>query len=136
MFSMILLETEDTSHAMEESAKWLAFGGKFLISASFCIIYVFSAELYPTEVRTIGVGCGSMIGKVGGFAAPLLIEVQNIDGFSWLPQTIFGVSSILSGIWCLYLPETKGLPILNTIEEAEQFHSKRELKKRVTISSL
>ena len=34
---------------MIECAKWLSFGGKFAISGSFCVIYVFAAELFPTE---------------------------------------------------------------------------------------
>ena len=78
--SMALLEVEDITTAMEESAKWLSFAGKFLISASFCTVYVFAAELYPTDIRTIGVGMGSMVGRFGGFAAPLMIELQFIDG--------------------------------------------------------
>ena len=80
--SMSLLEVEDITTAMEESAKWLSFAGKFLISASFCSVYVFAAELYPTDIRTIGVGMGSMVGRFGGFAAPLMIELQFIDGKS------------------------------------------------------
>ena len=78
--SMALLEVDEMTSGMEEAAKWLSFGGKLFISASFCTVYVFSAELFPTDVRTIGVGCGSMFGRIGGFAAPLMIEVQFIDG--------------------------------------------------------
>lgn len=80
--SMALLEVDEMTSVMEEAAKWLSFGGKLFISASFCTVYVFSAELYPTDIRTIGVGCGSMFGRIGGFAAPLMIEVQFIDGMS------------------------------------------------------
>ena len=65
---------------MLEAAKWLSFGGKLFISASFCTVYIFSAELFPTDIRTIGVGCGSMVGRFGGFAAPLMIELQFIEG--------------------------------------------------------
>ena len=54
--SMALLEVEDITDAMQEAAKWLSFGGKLFISASFCCVYVFSAELYPTDIRTIGRG--------------------------------------------------------------------------------
>ena len=48
----------------------LAMLGKFCISASYAIIYVFSAELFPTVVRTIGVGSGSFCARIGGILAP------------------------------------------------------------------
>jgi len=35
----------------EEISKWLALGGKFCSSATFTIVYVFTAELYPTCIR-------------------------------------------------------------------------------------
>jgi len=38
---------------------------KFLASASFAIIYLFSTELFPTNVRTTGLGICSMIGRLG-----------------------------------------------------------------------
>ncbi len=38
---------------------------KFLASASFAIIYLFSTELFPTNVRTTGFGICSMIGRFG-----------------------------------------------------------------------
>ena len=47
-------------------AKLLSFMGKFAISGSFCIVYIFAAELFPTEVRCIGIGFCSMMGNLGG----------------------------------------------------------------------
>lgn len=38
---------------------------KFLASASFAIIYLYSTELFPTNVRTTGLGICSMIGRLG-----------------------------------------------------------------------
>ena len=48
----------------------LATGGKFFITSSFAIVYVFSAELYPTVVRGVGVSCSSLFARVGGILAP------------------------------------------------------------------
>ena len=53
----------------------LAMIGKFCISASFAIIYVFSAELFPTVVRNVGVGSGSFWARVGGVVAPYIGEL-------------------------------------------------------------
>ena len=60
--------------------KYLAFCGKLAISGSFSVIYIYAAgicfsiliitsllrqELYPTEVRSIGISLGQMVGCVG-----------------------------------------------------------------------
>ena len=126
--SMLMIEFGSDNSTLYESSKWLSFSGKFLISAAFCAVYIFSAELFPTDVRSIGVGCGSMFGRVGGFAAPLIIELQFMDGLTWVPMTIFGVSTIIGGVICLFLPETAKMPIFRTIEDAENFHNGKNLE--------
>ena len=40
-----------------------------------------------------------------------------------LPQVVFAVPSLLVGIFILALPETKGVPLTQTVEESEQFVS-------------
>lgn len=110
--AMLLNEFADGENWMLEMAKWLSFGGKFAISGSFCVLYTFAAELFPTEVRSIGIGFGSMIGRVGGVMAPFIILLQDIEGLEFLPYLIFGVCGILSGVWALWLPDTTGKPIL------------------------
>ena len=62
----------------------LALLGKLGISGAFAIIYVFSAELFPTVVRTIGVGSGSMHARIGGLLAPFIAELVGVAYFSLL----------------------------------------------------
>ena len=61
----------------------LAMVGKFCISASFAIIYVFSAELFPTVVRNVGVGSGSFWARVGGVVAPYIGELVSSISLIW-----------------------------------------------------
>jgi hypothetical protein len=110
---------------MFEMAKWLSFIGKFAISGSFCIVYIFAAELFPTEVRCIGIGFCVMLGRTGGVLTPFIILLQNFDGLEFLPYLIFGTISLVAGFWALFLPETAGEPILQTIEEAVSFYSRK-----------
>ena len=54
----------------------MAFTGKFFISGSFSVIYTYTAELFPTTVRTIGLGLGSLGGGLGGVIAPYILSLQ------------------------------------------------------------
>lgn len=53
----------------------LAMIGKFGASAAFGIIYVFSAELFPTVIRNNGIGLSSLIGHIGGVIAPYIANL-------------------------------------------------------------
>ena len=48
----------------------LAFLGKLAITVSFGIVYVLTAEIFPTEVRTTGLGSSSCVARAGAMAAP------------------------------------------------------------------
>jgi OCT family organic cation transporter-like MFS transporter 4/5 len=49
--------------------------GKFAITSTFAIIYVYSAELYPTALRQFAVGSCSIAGRVGSILAPFIKEL-------------------------------------------------------------
>ncbi|XP_028972155.1 solute carrier family 22 member 13b [Esox lucius] len=82
----------------------IAVVGKFSLAASFTIVYVYTAELYPTVVRQNGVGLNSMCARVAGILAPLirLLEVYHYA----IPMVIYGVLPFLGGGACFLLPET------------------------------
>ncbi|XP_036409909.1 solute carrier family 22 member 13-like [Megalops cyprinoides] len=82
----------------------IAVLGKFTISASFSIAYVYAGELYPTVVRQNGVGVNSMCARVAGIVAPLvrLLEVYH----KAIPMVIYGVLPLVGGGMCFLLPET------------------------------
>lgn len=51
---------------------------KFLISASFLIIYPFAGELYPTQVRGVGIGTSSYIGGLGLMVIPFVTYLVSL----------------------------------------------------------
>ncbi|XP_076336280.1 organic cation transporter protein-like isoform X2 [Tachypleus tridentatus] len=101
----------------------LTMFGKFCVSASFSIIYVYSAELFPTVVRNVGVGSSSMFARVGSMVAPFVKELGEATNRR-VPQIIFGSLSVISGLLVLLLPETNRMHILDTLEEGENFGKK------------
>jgi MFS family permease len=61
---------------------------KFLASATFGIIYLYSAELFPTNVRTTGLGFCSMMGRFGAilgtFSNDYLVRIFSIISIFYL----------------------------------------------------
>ncbi|XP_012162545.1 carcinine transporter isoform X2 [Ceratitis capitata] len=100
---------------------------KALLSASFLIIYPFAGELYPTQVRGIGIGASSYIGGLGLIVIPFVTYLgrENLK----LPLVIMGVISMLGGLTSLRLPETLHERLPQTLEEGENFGKEWSFKK-------
>ncbi|XP_068700034.1 solute carrier family 22 member 15-like [Montipora foliosa] len=83
----------------------LALIGKFTISAAYYQIYFHTAELYPTVIRTIGVGFSSLCARVGGMTAPYIVDAT---GLLWVPPIVFGATSFSAVVIAMLLLETRG----------------------------
>jgi len=46
-----------------------AMFGKAFISLGYSVVYVYASEIFPTEVRNVGVGTAAMCGRVSSMAA-------------------------------------------------------------------
>ena len=46
-----------------------AMFGKALISFAYSVVYVYASEIFPTEVRNVGVGTAAMCGRISSMAA-------------------------------------------------------------------
>ena len=92
---------------------------KLSITASFLIIYPFAGELFPTELRSIGMSLGTYFSNLGLIAVPFIVYTGK-DNLV-VPLIVMGVTSILGGGFALLLPETLDKPLLQTVAEAEEF---------------
>ncbi|XP_053157192.1 solute carrier family 22 member 4 [Hemicordylus capensis] len=92
--------------------------GKFGITSAFSMLYVYTAELYPTIVRNMAVGATSMSSRVGSIIAPYFVYLGAYDRF--LPYILMGSLTVLIGILTLFLPESYGNPLPETLEEMLQ----------------
>ncbi|ELU05582.1 hypothetical protein CAPTEDRAFT_153730 [Capitella teleta] len=108
---------------LEDVATGLSIVGKGAAAAGFAAIYVYTAELYPTNIRNIALGSASMVARVSGMAAPF-VGGQMVDVWSGLPSLCYGVLGLLSGALVFLLPETVGMKLPESIEEAEAFGKK------------
>jgi hypothetical protein len=51
---------------------------KFFISASFLIIYPFAGELYPTQLRGIGIGISAYVAGLGLIMIPFVTYLVSL----------------------------------------------------------
>ncbi|XP_043915937.1 solute carrier family 22 member 13-like isoform X2 [Protopterus annectens] len=103
----------------------LAIGGKFSITATFDIVYLYTVEIFPTVIRQRGMGTSSMFARVGGVLAPLINIVRLYS--SAAPMIIFGCTPLLGSALGFLLPETAGRALPETIEDVENW-TKRQVK--------
>ncbi|KAK3925868.1 Organic cation transporter protein [Frankliniella fusca] len=104
-----------------DSTEWvstaLAMVAKFSASASNAIMPVFTAELFPTVVRNVGVGASNVPAGIALMLTPYLWSLELFG--HWVPMTVIGAVSLLGGLTVLLLPETANVPMPQTIEEGE-----------------
>ncbi|XP_055701896.1 organic cation transporter protein isoform X2 [Phlebotomus papatasi] len=103
----------------------LASSGMIGMSISFPTVYLYAGEIYPTVVRNIGMGTSSMIARIGSMLAPFVVGAISLA--TWLPPVIFGTVPIVGALLTFLLPETKGAPLPETIEDGENFGKKSQI---------
>jgi len=77
----------------------------------------FAEELYPTVGRGVGTSISYLGSSVAGFAIQYLIYSSTV--FKALPLVIMGSLTLLSGLATLFLPDTTGLALPDTLVKAE-----------------
>lgn len=73
--------------------------------------------MLPTLIRSGGVGAFSTFSRFGALLAPFVPLLKII--FDFLPLLLFGVVAFSAGLLSWLLPETLGIKLPNSIEEAE-----------------
>merc|ERR1719510_2873252 len=105
------------------AAVWLpvaiAMLGKFLISMTFAIAYLYTAELFPTKVRNVAVGLASTFARIGSISAPYIVDLLG-SVHAGIPVVIFGIAATSAGLFSLMLPETLNKKLPESVAEVER----------------
>ncbi|XP_052347777.1 putative transporter SVOPL isoform X2 [Oncorhynchus keta] len=92
----------------------LLFLIRSLVSMNFNVVYIYTAEVYPTAVRSLGMGFCTSFSRIGGMIAPFIAQVLMSHSviLALLP---FTVACVLCAFGALLLPiETKGRALLQS----------------------
>ena len=73
--------------------------------------------MLPTLIRSGGVGTFSTFSRFGALLAPFVPLLKFV--YDFLPLLLFGAVAFVSGVLATMLPETLGIKLPDTIEEAE-----------------
>merc|ERR1711874_452584 len=96
----------------------LAMTGKFFISGTFALAYLYTAELFPTPVRNVAVGGASTFARIGSMSAPYIVDILGRLN-AGIPTVIFGAASIIAGLLSLLLPETLNKKLPENVADVE-----------------
>lgn len=102
--------------------------GKLAITCSFQILYFFTSEIFPTNVRNTLLSLCSMVGRIGSMLAPQTPLLAKY--YIYAPQILFATFALISGFLTLAFPETADKVLPTTIEEARDLNQAKRRSER------
>uniref|UniRef100_A0A8C7ZNC8 Solute carrier family 22 member 21 n=2 Tax=Oryzias sinensis TaxID=183150 RepID=A0A8C7ZNC8_9TELE len=93
--------------------------GKFAVTTAYALVYAYTAEVYPTVLRTTALASCSMASRIGSIISPFFVYLRNYSVS--LPHILMGSLTVLMGLLSLLLPETHGMPLPDTITHMQRF---------------
>ena len=98
--------------------------GKSASTGAFILAYLVTSEIYPTNLRSQGLGTCSMVARCFGLLAPFLSSFS--EYWKPLPMVLLGILSLIAGALSLiFLPETKGVNLPEQINKKEETNFNR-----------
>ncbi|XP_061524405.1 putative transporter SVOPL isoform X1 [Phycodurus eques] len=90
----------------------LLFLLRALVSMNFTVVYIYTAEVYPTVSRSLGMGFCTSVSRIGGMIAPFIAQVLMSQSVI-LALSPFSIACALCAAGSFLLPiETKGRALL------------------------
>lgn len=110
-----------------EILSWIAYSltilGRCTCAMTFPIIYKYTDECFPTQIRGNALGLCSTMSRFGGLVSPFIVELYKF--YTWLPGLTFGILGLLCSGLTYFLPETLGYPSLMSFSDFDRFYSDR-----------
>lgn len=95
--------------------------GIFGMAGTYNLLFIYTAELFPTVVRNAALGCATQAAQMGAILAPFVVVMGG-----GLPFAVFAVCGIAGGMLAYYLPETLNRPLYDTMNGIEEGESVKE----------
>ncbi|XP_052696616.1 organic cation transporter protein-like [Crassostrea angulata] len=99
------------------------FAGKSAITGSFSTLFLYTPELYPTNLRNAGIGFSSAFSRLGAIISPFAGTLA--EEIPWAPGTIFSAMCLTVTLIILYVPETRGVELPQTLVEVKVWYTEK-----------
>lgn len=83
--------------------------GIFGMAGTYNLLFIYTAELFPTVVRNAALGCATQAAQMGAILAPFVVVLGGR-----LPFAVFAACGMVAGVFGFYLPETLNQPLYDT----------------------
>uniref|UniRef100_A0A8C2XHL2 Major facilitator superfamily (MFS) profile domain-containing protein n=1 Tax=Cyclopterus lumpus TaxID=8103 RepID=A0A8C2XHL2_CYCLU len=113
--ALALLVIQITLNSQPTVTLILVLVGKFGIVAGIGVLYMYTGELSPTVIRNTAMSTCAMFSRVGSSVSPYLLQLAVY--YQFLPWIVVGSLSLLSVVFCVFLPETFRQPLPDTIQQ-------------------
>jgi len=101
------------------AAAFFSMAGRFFATYAMNTGFQFTVEVMPTELRGQGTGIANIMSMVAQIASPYIVFSGRQN--QTLPFIIIGLVGLLGFIPGLFLPETQGCNLPDTIEETHSY---------------
>ncbi|KAK5772541.1 hypothetical protein PVK06_048830 [Gossypium arboreum] len=89
--------------------------GIFGMAGTYNLLFIYTAELFPTVVRNAALGSATQAAQMGAILAPFVVVLGGI-----LPFLVFGICGLVGGMLAYCLPETLNKPLYDTMRGIEE----------------
>jgi MFS family permease len=73
---------------------------RFVVCMHYAVMFIYVAEMYPTRVRSLGLGFVNIAGTFGTLSAPFIVLLADTTGLNrWLIPGAVGLVATLGIIW-------------------------------------
>ncbi|XP_065185689.1 solute carrier family 22 member 15-like [Sycon ciliatum] len=91
---------------------------RFSISSAYSVLYTYTPELFPTAVRSKGLGACTLVSRFGAIASPFFLGLSAIHP-AW-PYVVFFISSITACMCMHRMPETRDRDLPESLQDVYQ----------------
>ena len=111
--SLITMAFVPKASAAAIMALWLI--GRIGSTCTLNVVWFYTAEIYPTNMRAQAIATCSMTARIFGALAPFIIRLNVYD--ETIPFLVIGIPVIAAGLSAIALPETKGHTLPEVIND-------------------